>query len=80
MDNGVCKSCGAPIFWATTMNGISIPIDCTPVYNGNLAIGIDGIVRTVDRDEIENCKAAKIPLHKSHFATCPNATRHLKKK
>lgn len=67
-----CASCRAPIRWFTTPTGNQIPIDESPVLGGNVEME-DGIV-TIVKPEPE------VLRHITHFATCPNAARHRRKK
>jgi len=63
-----CKSCGARIIWAITRSGKRMPLDemCTRVW---IVEGRDGEIHT-----------RPIDGHKPHFATCPNADQHRKKR
>lgn len=70
-----CRSCGAPIVWARTHAGKSIPIDVDPAIggpanypDGNIAL-FNGVAEVT----------ASGP-HKSHFATCKDAASWRKKK
>ena len=68
-----CRSCDARIFWGTTENGKTIPIDADE-SNGNLYL--DGDVWKVA--SLINQPPPEAPRHKSHFATCPNKHRKSK--
>lgn len=67
--------------WATTDNGAHMPLGAVPTDDGNIA---------VHRDEGGDLRARVLgtgdqaaPWEKrgtSHFATCPNADQHRKKK
>lgn len=64
-----CKSCGAPIMWATSARtGKAMPIDAEPTPNGNVCL-VAGQARPYTPDDAK--------LHRdrytSHFATCPDA-------
>lgn len=66
-----CRTCGAPIVWARTRRGMSIPLDPIAVSGGNIEVVDEGagpVAVYVDADEE--------PRHVSHFATCPDAERH----
>jgi hypothetical protein len=68
-----CKSCGAPVLWARTEAGKSMPVDAAPNERGNLIV--DGAA----------CRVATLfdPLgerYTSHFATCPDGPSHRKEK
>lgn len=72
MRESLCRSCGAPIAWATTTNGKPMPLDPDPVPNGNVVIGIDGVAMVFAR-------TGQVPKgfdrFRSHFATCPEAAK-----
>jgi len=63
-----CKSCEAPIEWATMPSGKANPIDAEPSPRGNLVL-IGGKVRFATDED----RALHRPLYTSHFATCPSA-------
>jgi hypothetical protein len=73
----LCRSCDAPIKWAKTRAGKTIPVDAEPSADGNLVLvpdflgGLFALAADSDPDK---------PRHKSHFATCPNADAHRKAK
>jgi hypothetical protein len=73
-----CSSCHAEILWKKTDRGKSIPLDKEPVEDGNIRINgahadvLSALELTAAREDGEL-------LHKSHFATCPNARKHRKK-
>lgn len=64
-----CASCGARIVWMLTSARRRMPIDAD----------------TVEFDELTTDEATCLPLfdaelgHVSHFATCPNASKHRRK-
>lgn len=63
-----CTSCGAPIVWfITTPNLRPHPIDATSVQAGDLNLDLQ-------------TKKHPEGKHVSHFATCPNANQHRKRK
>ena len=72
-NHGRCKSCGAPIVWVKTVKGHNMPLDPTPVAGGNIQI-------------LDNGRAQIVSTHPdvirsvSHFATCPEAGAHRRKK
>lgn len=73
-----CRSCGAPIFWATTRMGKTMPVDAQPTRDGNVAITrlsgewLATVVRAKQRELFRRER------YTSHFATCPNAKQHRK--
>lgn len=79
-----CKSCGAPIVWVKTYNGKQMPCDpgWVPFWAKLKAKGkvIDKAGNTVsclfDGDPNEISGVGRIP----HWATCPNAAQHKRKK
>lgn len=66
-----CSSCGAEILFCTTKNGKQMPVDPTPVPNGNLELDGEN-VRVVKPDP-------NVMRHVSHYATCIHAKQHRKK-
>lgn len=70
-----CKSCGAPIRWAKTPSGSSVPLDAEPVASGNVALRSDGIAIYLKAGEPRPAGATFV----SHFATCPDAKQHRKR-
>ena len=59
-----CKSCGAEIFFARTVNGKTIPMDTKPEQRFILDESEDFIM------------ALSRKTYQSHFSTCPNADGH----
>jgi hypothetical protein len=79
----ICSSCSAPIFWGQLPSRKSMPVNAEPSADGN--------VRLVDRkgsvlafvltgDELARARAAGDRLRTSHFADCPAAAKHRRKK
>jgi hypothetical protein len=67
-----CKSCGAGIFWCKTENeGRNIPVDAQQAFGGNINILPGGVAR------VGNTGSG---IFVSHFATCPNARAHRRKR
>jgi hypothetical protein len=64
-----CRSCGAEIVWATTVDGKRMPLNAEPAEGGDFDLLDTGsrllIVRHGDGDPG--------PAYTSHFATCPHA-------
>lgn len=65
-----CRSCGAEIIWAETVNGKRIPLDAEPNSEGtfDLSEPIPGCT-----PEATYTKKGTAPELMSHFATCPEA-------
>jgi hypothetical protein len=68
-----CRSCDAPIIWATSVNGKAMPINAEPVENGNVALqprqgmGPLAVVLSVAK------RFGRTDLHTSHHSNCPQA-------
>jgi hypothetical protein len=70
-----CGSCFAPILFAATEQGKSMPFDESPLLvDGVYELGADNVARFVPKD----ARAGKPPLYVPHFATCPRAAAHRK--
>lgn len=65
-----CKGCGKELRWAQTASGQWLPIDPEPVPDGSVMLMPHGRCRIVPVEERKQCV---VPLHKTHFATCPVA-------
>ena len=72
-----CKSCGASIFWATSISGKVMPLNAKPdPVGGNLVIDERGVARVITEGfRSANCYAGP-PRYVSHFATCKHAATH----
>lgn len=72
-----CKSCAAPIVWARTRSGKSIPLDRDPVAHGNITIVDQGPPPLVAVGQLELGDVAQSTFrYQSHFSTCPDAGAH----
>ena len=86
-----CNSCGRPIVWALTDSGRRMPVDTLPVpavlipdaRDGNLVLWfeVDEKGRAVGGQRVsyatdEQRRDGSIPLWRSHFSSCPHASRH----
>lgn len=89
-DLAACRSCKAPIVFAVTEPGGSWnPLDPDPVEDGNVElVGRDGEFqgkpgaircRTLTRDEVAQIQLVPTPRYRSHFATCPQASKWRKR-
>jgi hypothetical protein len=72
--SAACKSCGAPIFFATSTSGKPTPIDINQRIDGNITIEKDDKGATIAR-----VVAAGKGRYVTHFATCKNANAHRKR-
>jgi hypothetical protein len=68
-----CRTCGAPVVWATTKNDKAMPIDAQPVADGNVELAAGPTPGTVAATVLSGPSLMPGPLRKSHFATCPDA-------
>lgn len=67
----LCLSCDAPIVFARTITGRTMPVDVEPVPGGNVAVEVrQGFIRaTVLTGQV----ADRDDLRVAHFVTCPDA-------
>ncbi len=72
MTTTLCESCAAEIRWVTLESGRPMPLDPAPHPNGNIIVGIGGRYRVLDGSQLP----AEVAAWRSHFATCPHASRH----
>lgn len=75
---GKCKSCGASIIWIKTKSANLMPIDAAPVEGGNIAI-LDDTAHTISGKLFDDMIEPG-PRYVTHFATCPGAAHHRKRK
>lgn len=75
-----CKSCGAPIRWTKTSRGKNMPIDEKPSEGGDFAVLPDTDPPEVEWLSSRSKTTHPGPFFTSHFATCPNADQHRRKK
>jgi len=86
-----CRSCGMPIVWAITDTGRRMPVDTLPVRpalipearDGNLVLwfevnegGRPTSPQNVSFATEEQKRDPNVPLWRSHFSTCPQASQH----
>jgi hypothetical protein len=75
----ICRSCKAPIRWATTDNGRSMPLDHEPDDRGEwqlaAALVRGGTPRVVHVPAGRRAELAG-SLYMPHWATCPYADEH----
>ena len=83
--SAACRSCEAPIIFALTAKGHRMPLDAEVVHwdpdgvdeRGLFAlVENDGVLRAVSSASADAPKWTDAPRHRSHFATCPNASKH----
>ena len=77
-----CRSCDMPIKWVETEKGKPMPLDASPVDNGNI---------TIEQSEARRGPVARVwgmpelipageDRYVSHFVTCVHADEHRKAK
>lgn len=75
-----CRSCGARIIWIKTVNGKAMPCNAEPL-TFNRGGGPETFV--MESGKVERGKRdrdGELTGYISHFATCPNASRHRRRK
>lgn len=72
----VCRSCGAQIRWHRTERGTRMPVDAQPHRDGNIRIDENDVARVTD----PGLTLLAEPLYRSHFASCPHADQHRKRR
>lgn len=74
-----CSSCGAEISWVVSAtSGVAMPLDAAPCADGNIVVS-GGKAHVLNRS-LFAAEAPETPRYKSHFATCPNAAKHRRKR
>ena len=74
-----CRSCGAPIRFVRTVHGHTHPLDWDPVPHGEWTLttdpkGAEVMLRAT------HLTSKEADLYTSHFATCPDADQHRRKR
>lgn len=81
-----CDSCSATIVWALTTSGKRMPLDVPSTPDGNLWAWREGNgawhVSSAWPTEPPEPPTSRVTIVRvtSHFATCPNAAAHRKKR
>lgn len=78
-DASHCRSCGAPVLWVLherkTPGQSPTPLDAEPVSDGNCRVLEDGRYQVIaDSTRREVLRGQGVPLHLSHFVTCPHSS------
>lgn len=69
-----CRSCDAPIIWARTINGKTMPVDAEPTEGGNVLLEIrQGLMRATVYPPDATLIDPDLTFRLSHFTTCPDA-------
>ena len=69
-----CRSCSAPLIWATSPKGRPLPLDARAV------VYVIDPNETKPQAEKANDESGTAAYYVSHFATCPNASSHSRRK
>jgi hypothetical protein len=79
-----CRSCNALIIWAETPAGRRMPLDDTPSANGNILLGLrherEPLALYQTEQQLEPLRARGELLYTSHFASCPFAATHRRRR
>lgn len=71
-----CGTCKATFVWATHQTTLRpMPVDVEPSADGNLALAVAGAGTLTCRVVKPELAYGRRDLHKSHFATCPDAPK-----
>ena len=78
-----CRTCGAPVVWCLTDKGKRVPIDLEPTADGNVVVvDVDPphtpSAHVLTKNVLAAARECGVPLHLSHFVTCPDADTHRK--
>lgn len=80
-----CRLCGAPLLWGVTVKRHRMPLDPEPSPEGNVRLEPheyrpEPWAVVLSGDELTRARAEGEPLFVSHFATCPHAKRHRRRR
>jgi len=78
-----CQSCGAPILWGETKAGKKMPVDAEPSSAGTVLyrpMQGGALLEFLTPLEAVAAVAEGQRLRTSHFATCPHAAQHRRRK
>lgn len=94
--SATCKSCSARVIWAMTGTGSRMPLDAEPLGPGAPEAGSFILIRDEDEAVRHDLFGGREPQlwamryiavrdgvrtrYRSHFATCPQADEHRRKK
>lgn len=86
MGEARCSSCLAVIHWVRTASGARMPIDEKATPDGRVVFQARGVVRVLGHVEAADpsptitTRGYLSQRYTSHFATCPHAARHRKRR
>lgn len=81
-----CSTCGAQIVWCVSAAGRPIPMDPEPHEKGNRVIVLEAPDPDNRGHQILRSRAPDLlleagrPLYRAHFATCPQADAHRRRR
>jgi hypothetical protein len=75
-----CRTCTREIVWALTEHGKPIPLDPEPRADGNITLHVLGGVDQRVAHVLVDGEVADGPTYVSHFATCPDAETHRRRR
>lgn len=80
-DVSICRSCQADVYWMRSDKGKNAPIDARPSADGNCTLDFTfKTFRVLSGDALDLARTNGVELFKNHFATCPNASDHRRRK
>jgi hypothetical protein len=68
-----CKYCGARVIWAKTSKGKLMPMDASPVDEGEWALDFQGDTSKPPR--AHRAEAGTQLRYQTHWATCPSSKK-----
>lgn len=76
-----CGSCGEAVYFAKTVNGKTMPVEVTPVPNGNVLLSKNRATGAIFAQVLGRGtpRPEGRPLRLAHWVTCPSAAKHRRK-
>ena len=76
MTDAKCRSCGRPIWWATTDADKKMPLDPTPVKFGGTVVITGGTEYAPKCRVLAKGEPWSGDRYRAHWSTCPTAAQH----
>lgn len=73
-----CRSCHAPVFWVTSINGQPFICDAAPVPNGNVVLIDYRTAKVLGPAEAAEVRGER--TFQSHFVSCPDRVEWRRKR
>lgn len=82
MKTSSCRSCGAPVIWATTRAGKAMPVDAAPRSDGNIELVLNDVegsppiacyLKEGYRELPDGTRYHVAERYVSHFVSCAQA-------